>query len=269
MEQSPTGNPSFPEAFLFQFIVSGSADFVYQGTRHHVSQGEAFLSCSPSSWECIPSSSGYRSLVYLMRGEGALSLGGQLLEQYGAVIAVAQGSKSLEMLEAHYRKLRCSESLDMLEESLFGYRFLLSLYREVAPATSSAPVPAFAPVKEEKPAAGIPENLRRATDYVEEHLADTLLNVETIAKVAGFSKYHFIRTFEKAFGMSPWKYLLARRLFHAAQLLAQDKSLPIKAIIQQCGFTSETYFCRVFRKTYQRSPGSHRRLMSIDIPTTL
>lgn len=284
--QHMTGRKRDEEYFFFYYVLSGEVDFVSADERLHLQKGEALLSCSSVDWKCLPvsssepfakvaeatsakgSSDSFRSLFYVVHGETALSLGRQLLEQHGSKTALVPHSPSLELLLGHLQELRGDASWNTPDESVFAYRFLVSLLLEQT--NSSQPDETLVPASgESSDDEQIPENLRRATKYVEKHFADTLLNVETIAKVAGFSKYHFIRLFEKTYGISPWKYLLAQRLYHAAQLLAQDKTLPLKAIIQQCGFTSETYFCKAFRKTYQRSPGSHRRLMSNTIPTTL
>lgn len=269
MQYMPEGKNG-GEHFFFYYVLSGEVDFASADERLRLKKGEALLSCSSVDWKCLPGSSSesFRSLFFVMKGETALSLGRQLLEQHGSKMALVPHCPSLELLLEHLQELRGDASWNTPDESVFAYRFLVSLFWEQtnSPLPDETIVPAAEEPSDDEQ---IPENLRRATQYVEKHFADTLLNVETIAKVAGFSKYYFIRLFEKTYGISPWKYLLAQRLYHAAQLLAQDKTLPLKAIIQQCGFTSETYFCKAFRKTFQRSPGSHRRLMSNTIPTTL
>lgn len=256
--------------FLFHHVISGKADFVSGDIRCHLQAGEAIMDCSSAGWECLPVSraDSFCSLFYVIRGDAALSLGEKITEKHGSMTIVKPPSASLEMLCAHLEKLHAENSWNAMDECAFAYRFLLSLLQEQEQTAQSSDTD-LSVSQESCDNDGIPENLRRATEYVEAHLADTMLNVETIAKVAGLSKFHFIRIFEKAYGISPWKYLLSQRLFRAAQLMAQDKSLPLKLIIQQCGFASETYFCRAFRKTYHRSPGSHKRLLKNPIPETL
>ena len=256
--------------FLFHHVISGKADFVSGDIRCHLQAGEGIMDCCSINWECIPvsGSASFRSIFYVIRGETALSLWEKITENHGSMTTKKTPSSSLEMLYAHLEKLHAENSWAPMDECAFAYRFLLSLLpaQEHVAKPSHVTIPTLQPPSGDE---GIPENLRRATEYVEAHLADTMLNVETIAKVAGLSKFHFIRIFEKAYGISPWKYLLSQRLFRAAQLMVQDKNMPLKLIIQQCGFASETYFCRAFRKTYHRSPGSHKRLLSNPIPETL
>ena len=52
-------------------------------------------------------------------------------------------------------------------------------------------------------------------------------------------------------------------MIKAKKLLATS-NLMIKQVAAACGFSSQQYFCRVFRDTYGRSPISQRRGPSAD-----
>jgi transcriptional regulator GlxA family with amidase domain len=61
-------------------------------------------------------------------------------------------------------------------------------------------------------------HLLRARDLADARYTEPL-GVEEMAAAAGLSKAHFGREFRRAFGESPYAYLLTRRLERAAALL--------------------------------------------------
>ncbi len=52
------------------------------------------------------------------------------------------------------------------------------------------------------------------------------LSVLEMAQSAGMSRFHFIRRFARAFGITPYQYLVRVRIFHAARLLAGTEYPP-------------------------------------------
>ena len=84
-----------------------------------------------------------------------------------------------------------------------------------------------------------------------------LEGVEGLAEQLGVSKYHLIRAFGREVGLSPGVYLQRRKL-KAACLLLAGRSYPVEAVAKMIGFSSSSYFGKVFRKTYGKSPVEYR-----------
>lgn len=82
-------------------------------------------------------------------------------------------------------------------------------------------------------------------------------DLESMARAAGMSRFAYCRAFTAAMGVSPWRYVLMRRIARAKQLLAMS-DLPVKEIARSCGFTDSDYFCRAFRRETGISPGAWR-----------
>ncbi len=59
--------------------------------------------------------------------------------------------------------------------------------------------------------------------FIESHYAEAI-TLEQIADVVGVSPYHLVRAFGSATGYPVMRYVRARRLSIAAQLLASDDS---------------------------------------------
>ncbi|MCW2949383.1 MAG: transcriptional regulator, AraC family [Thermoleophilia bacterium] len=99
-------------------------------------------------------------------------------------------------------------------------------------------------------------HLQRARDLVDAHFAEPL-DVDEMARAAGFSKAHFSRAFKAAFGETPRAYLLTRRLERAATLL-RSTDWPVAEVCWAVGLTSVGSFTTTFTRTYGMSPTAWR-----------
>jgi AraC-like DNA-binding protein len=99
-------------------------------------------------------------------------------------------------------------------------------------------------------------HLLRAKDLADGRYFESL-NVATLAAAAGLSPAHFSREFRRAFGESPHRYLLTRRLERAAALL-RNTDRTIADICVMAGFTSVGSFTTSFGRTFGLSPTAYR-----------
>jgi AraC family transcriptional regulator len=83
-------------------------------------------------------------------------------------------------------------------------------------------------------------------------------DLNTLAKIARLSPYHFLRTFEALTGTTPHQYLLGVRLRRAAVRLRKEKG-NITEIALGCGFGDISNFNRAFRREFGVSPRDYRR----------
>lgn len=95
-------------------------------------------------------------------------------------------------------------------------------------------------------------------EYMDLHYADPALDGRTLASLAGMSEPYFRLMFRKKFQTSPLQYVLARRLLCAEELMRYP-DLTLAEIALRSGFSSLTYFCRVFKKRRGISPARYRR----------
>src|SRR5919198_2923428 len=99
-------------------------------------------------------------------------------------------------------------------------------------------------------------HLLRAKDLADARYSEPL-TVDDLARAAGLSRAHFSREFRRAFGESPYAYLLTRRLERAASLLRlTDRS--IADICFSVGLQSVGSFTTSFTRTYGVSPTAYR-----------
>ncbi len=104
------------------------------------------------------------------------------------------------------------------------------------------------------------QRLQQAIDFMMDHLDDDI-DLAQIAQAAFMSKYHFVRAFSSAFGVSPARWLTNARLDYAAQLLKNTRNIQsIESIARSAGFASVSSFDRAFKRCCGISPLQYRRI---------
>jgi AraC-like DNA-binding protein len=99
-------------------------------------------------------------------------------------------------------------------------------------------------------------HLLRARDLADARYREHL-DVATLARAAHLSQAHFSREFRRAFGETPYQYLLTRRLERAAALLRNtDRS--VADICFTVGLRSVGSFTTSFGRAFGRSPTAYR-----------
>ncbi len=83
------------------------------------------------------------------------------------------------------------------------------------------------------------------------------LTLDEMAAEAGMSRYHFVRAFSRAVGMTPHAWQLDLRIQRARGLLDQGMSLADAAL--QLGFADQSHFQRAFKQRVAATPGEYRR----------
>jgi AraC family transcriptional regulator len=100
------------------------------------------------------------------------------------------------------------------------------------------------------------ERLRRVCDYIEAHLDDRLILAD-LAGVACLSPYHFSRSFKKAVGVGPQRYVMERRIDRAKTPMRRT-SQPLAWIALEVGFTDQSHLTAIFRREIGMTPGRFR-----------
>jgi AraC-like DNA-binding protein len=83
------------------------------------------------------------------------------------------------------------------------------------------------------------------------------VDLDAMARAAGFSRYHFARSFRAAFGETPGAYLSRRRVERAKDLL-RSANLTVTEICMLVGFSSLGSFSSRFSELVGMSPTAYR-----------
>jgi AraC family transcriptional regulator len=98
--------------------------------------------------------------------------------------------------------------------------------------------------------------LSRTLRYINDNL-DGNISIEAMADIAGLSPFHFSRSFARATGHSPHRYVMLARVERAAALL-RGSSLSLAEIAFQTGFADQSHMARHVRQRHGISPKALR-----------
>ena len=113
---------------------------------------------------------------------------------------------------------------------------------------------------EPAPSRTIPGARRKAVEaaaWIDAHSHDPV-TLDSTAREAGLSPYHFLRLFADVLGVTPHQYLVRSRLRNAARLLAEDDRA-ITDIALDAGFNDLSNFVRTFHRAAGVSPRAFRK----------
>ena len=108
-----------------------------------------------------------------------------------------------------------------------------------------------------KSTASVSGALGGAIDYINKNIFGPI-TIDEICQEVHISKYHFCRRFKQSLGMTVMDYILKTRIILAKQMLEKE-SFSISDVSYRCGFSSVSYFCRVFKDTVGVSPLKYRK----------
>ena len=113
-------------------------------------------------------------------------------------------------------------------------------------------------VQADEPRRRVPDGVTRVREYIEAHPEQTP-TVEMLAELAGWSRFHFIRTFTASVGLTPYAYFLQRRIAFARELLRAGEQLT--EVAHRCGFADQSHFIRHFKRVVGVTPGRYAALL--------
>ncbi len=94
-------------------------------------------------------------------------------------------------------------------------------------------------------------------DWIDNNL-DSRLDIGTVARRAGYSKWHLQRLFKEHTGYPLAEYIRAQKLQKSVERLAQSDE-PILNVAIALGFDSQQSFNRSFKRQFGQAPGAWRR----------
>ena len=125
------------------------------------------------------------------------------------------------------------------------------LVRLLAAATN---VPSSPPVSN-----GTTERLERVRVHVRANIAATV-SLDELAPIAGLSKFHLLRTFRRAYGVTPQGYHLQLRLARAWRLIVEGAQL--SWVAYDAGFADQSHLTRRFARLFGVTPGRLARQLA-------
>jgi len=146
--------------------------------------------------------------------------------------------------ESGFNKLRFEEQLTaLLNYHLLQHQHITQIVNKLPPVRTATRVELY-------------KRLSRAMDVIRNGFCGEV-SLDQLAAEACLSKYHFLRLFRTAFGLSPYQYMQHLRLEKARVLLA-DSSMPITELAGLLGFDNSQSFSRLFFQKMGLYPTQYR-----------
>jgi AraC-like DNA-binding protein len=160
-------------------------------------------------------------------------------------------------------------SFDLLVVLVTAGRYTIESRREgrwrsadFSPGSVAVTAPGASPAQRDRisrdPGALSDRELKQVVEYMHARIGDDL-DLARLAALVNLSKYHFLRMFAKATGVTPHRYLVDLRLQHGADLLRTNRAMSVKQIAMTCGYRSPSQFAASFRRRYGLLPTQYRR----------
>jgi AraC-like DNA-binding protein len=138
-------------------------------------------------------------------------------------------------------------------ENLVNFDWLLS-FAEIMVKEKSESFNAFSkiPSKKNSTKKEILKRLMLAKQFMDDVFLEHP-SIPEIARISLLSEYHFYRSFKSAFGISPYRYLLNKRLEFAKELI-QNQNAPIQIAASLSGFSDQFAFSKAFKARFKARP---------------
>ncbi len=101
------------------------------------------------------------------------------------------------------------------------------------------------------------EFINKAVEYICANIFHEM-TIDEICAAIHVSKYHFCRTFRSTMHMTVMDYILKTRIVMAEGMLRKSK-MSVTEVSERCGFSSVSYFCRIFKEEIGKTPLKYRK----------
>ncbi|RKP57332.1 AraC family transcriptional regulator [Cohnella endophytica] len=229
---------------LFQYTTSGEGVFETGEDSYRVPQGRAFLAEIPDNHRYYhPGGKQPWEFYFLLIRPGLiLPLWEQIKASKGPVPFLDSGSIPIRMLRDIFAEAQAGRITDPYLASSYVYQFITELSRASATTNRNKD--------------GWPDSIQEAVQFMDANYF-RMIGQDQLAEKLKLSKFHLLRTFTKYVGVTPNDYLNRIRMEKSIELL-RTTDWSIERIGTAVGYSTGSYFIKVFHKFTGQTPGSFR-----------
>ncbi len=99
------------------------------------------------------------------------------------------------------------------------------------------------------------KRVNKARNYLEDTITENF-DLNRLSRESCLSKYQLIRDFKSAFGITPHRYFIARKLQRACQMMRSGDYGTLNEVAFELSYSSLAAFSRQFKQLYGVSPGA-------------
>lgn len=254
-------------SFSLKFVLEGCEQYLIDGNLFKVSKGEFLLGNHFSNGKLlIQSDEEVKGLCIDISPDIISEVAGgfHFLELTETDLDFEKYLVSEDFVENKYHfsqniigKKISKISQQILEQNNYDFEFTPEFYYQLAENIVSLHYAGFSQLKNIKTVKSqtrksLYRKILAAKNHIDSHFT-SIKNIESVAKESSISEYHFYRLFKQILGVSPYQYIMQKKLEFAKHML-KDKSLSLTDIAMICGFTDLSSFSKSFKKYFGVSP---------------
>ena len=235
--------------YLLLYTVSGKGEITFKNETHSVGEGDAALiDCAAAYEYCTSPQSAEPWVFYWMLFSGSgCDFYVKAIDSDGFFkINIGNDLRITSCFETVFSSLKYTDIEHLCFQSGAVTQILTSLI--------SSNLALYGTIK---PAATHINKVSSVVAYIDRNYWQPLA-LNEFAKRAGMSKYYFLRIFKEYMGMTPYQYIILRRITEAEKLL-RATDLTISEVSIMSGFRDEAHFNRTFKKVSGTTPLQYRK----------
>lgn len=234
-------------------ITKGQSTFIYRHEQYLVKKGDLVLmnpewahACNPiddKPWAYFMLYVDHTWLTQLRYEAGTLSSTGESDQLYW------QDIYNAVVTDSHFHKGLCTLAdclLDPTRELLDKQTQVVEYLSEFMQSLSKNQIPSHLKA---------PLAMTALVTYLNQHCTEDL-SLDDLCTLSGYSPSHLVRTFKQHFGMTPYAYLINKRIQYSQQQLKDGASISTVAL--DTGFADQAHFQRTFKRLVAATPNEYR-----------
>lgn len=238
-----------PNGYLYQWIqcVKGEGELVLNGKAIRVKEGTAMLLFKEEAHEYYAISPAWivdwivfdgQQVEHFLKHTAGISASGVFyVSRPDIFLEKIQGIMDIGQADYTLKSIQCSS-------------LLYGLLTDIVQHTSTQP---------DNSATHLSSRLKPLFQYIEQNYNEPLV-LDDLAAMTCYTPQHLCTVFKKTTGIRIFQYINSVRIKKSKELLLQHPHMQIKEIAQLTGFEDVNYFCSVFKKHEQLSPGQFRKI---------
>lgn len=258
-----TLNCHWHDEFEFGVMLEGKLDYYINGEHLALQKGEGVFVNANTMHMATQSKSCADAIMYTIVFPASLFTGGvtgSIHQKYfkPVINSDVQGFKIQNNTKTGKTMLDALNNIYAQRDAAFGYELecmgqLGALWGAVGSYMQEYGATATKKERNNKQE----EKAKDILTYIHAHYAYSI-SIDELAKYANISRSECFRCFKRFTNKKPVEYINEYRLAHAAQML-KETSQSITQICTACGFSSSSYFAKLFKEKFGQSPLKYRQ----------
>lgn len=246
--------------FEFAVVSSGSMELKTQQQSVLIGQGEGYFVNSNVLHLCRVADGSTHALIRVHQFDRSLlSSSSAVIQRYFQPLEACGALSALKLTKEHPSHRHLLSLMDQAfcaaEKEETGFELVISAcFMQAWQALYGLALPLLA--KSPAPSSGESVRIKQMIAFIHSHASQPIAAPD-IARAANVCPREAFRCFRKVLGTTPNAYLMQYRINTAARMLLET-SLPVTDIASDCGFSSPSYFSKIFLKIIGRTPREFR-----------